>query len=269
VSRDVRNPEDARDRLVEWIAERVRASGTEGAVFGLSGGVDSAVVCGLCARALGPARCLGVILPIESAADDARLARAAAQAFGVPAVEVALGAPFEALLAALEAASAAAEAQGISGHEAAAVAGDPRGGRPDLARMNLKPRLRMTSLYYFANTLNRLVVGTGNAAEFAVGYFTKYGDGGADVFPLGDLVKAEVWSLARLLGVPDEIVQRTPSAGLAPGQTDEGELGLGYDDLDAYLLSGTTGDATTDARIRALEQASRHKVASPPVARLD
>ncbi|HSM37238.1 MAG TPA: NAD(+) synthase [Longimicrobiales bacterium] len=269
MSRELRNPEDARDRLVDWIADQVRQSATEGVVFGLSGGVDSAVVCGLCARALGPARCLGVILPIESEADDARLARAAAEAFDVTAVEVALGAPFEALLAALEAASAAAAKRGIAGHEAAEVAGDPRGARPDLPRMNLKPRLRMTSLYYFANTLNRLVVGTGNAAEFAVGYFTKYGDGGADVFPLGDLVKAEVWALARLLGVPEEIVRRAPSAGLVPGQTDEGELGIAYEHLDAYLLSGTSGDAATDARIRTLVQASGHKVASPPVARLD
>jgi NAD+ synthase len=266
VSSEAKKAEQTRDRLVDWIAERVRESHTEGAVFGLSGGVDSAVVCGLSARALGAERCLGVILPIESSPDDARLAREAAAAFGVPAVEVALAAPFDALLGALETAGAAA---GLPAQGSPVTAGDPRGGDPDLARMNLKPRLRMTSLYYFANTLNRLVVGTGNAVEFAVGYFTKYGDGGADIFPLGDLVKGEVWALARVLGVPAEIVERTPSAGLAPGQTDEGELGISYAELDAFLRSGTTGDEAVDDRIRALRRATRHKVQPAPVARLD
>lgn len=261
MSRRPRDPEATRDRLASWIDDRVRESGTEGAVFGLSGGVDSAVVCGLCARALGPAACLGLILPIESAGDDARLAREAAATFGVQAVEVALGDAFERLLGALEA--AAREAVG-GVHE---VAGDPRGEDPRLARMNLKPRLRMASLYYFANSLNRLVVGTGNAAELAVGYFTKHGDGGADIFPLGDLVKREVRDLARTLGVPAEIVERPPSAGLAPGQTDEAELGMAYAELDAFLLSGTTGDAALDDRIRALGSASRHKVEPAPVAR--
>lgn len=263
MSRRPRDPESTRDRLAAWIADRVRDSGTEGAVLGLSGGVDSAVACGLCARGLGPERCLGLILPIESAGDDARLARETAATFGVAAVEVALDGAFDRLLGALESAA------GEVGGDAHAVAGDLRGGDPLLARMNLKPRLRMASLYYFANSLNRLVVGTGNAVEFAVGYFTKHGDGGADIFPLGDLVKREVWDLARTLGVPSEIVDRPPTAGLAPGQTDEGELGMAYSDLDAFLLEGTTGDDALDDRIRALGRASRHKVEPAPVARPD
>lgn len=263
MSREPRDPKEVRRRLVAWIAERVAESGTAGAVFGLSGGVDSAVVCGLCAEALGPERCLGVILPIESAPEDARLAREAAGTFGVRAVEVALAGPFESLLSAL-----ADAGEELDGARAAAVAGDPRGGMPDLARMNLKPRLRMISLYWFSNRLNRLVVGTGNAAEFTVGYFTKHGDGGADIFPLGDLVKAEVWAVARELGVPGEIVQRAPTAGLAPGQTDEGELGITYERLDAYLLRGSSGDAALDQRIAELARGARHKVESAPVARL-
>lgn len=253
--RERRDPEDLRTTLVRWIADRVQESGTSGAVFGLSGGVDSAVVCGLAAEALGPERCLGVILPIESAPEDARLGLEAAETFGVPSERVDLGEAFASLHDALE------RARGER------TTGDPGSAR--LARMNLKPRLRMASLYYFANHLDRLVIGTGNAAEFAVGYFTKYGDGGADIFPLGELVKAEVWALARCLGVPSAIVERAPTAGLAPGQTDEGELGLGYDALDAYLLRGTSGDEATDARIRALVQGSAHKRDSPPIAPLD
>lgn len=265
MTREPRDPERVRARLVDWIARCVAESGTSGAVIGLSGGVDSSVACALAAEALGPDRCLGVILPIESAPDDARLAREVADAFGVIAVEVALAKPFAALLEALT------EARGGLGDAGAGapVAGDPRSAVPGLARMNLKARLRMTSLYYFSNTLNRLVIGTGNAVEFALGYFTKHGDGGADIFPLGDLVKAEVWALARTLGVPREVIERPPSAGLAPGQTDEGEFGMSYADLDAYFLRGTSGDGALDERIGGLMRGSRHKVASAPIARLD
>ena len=99
---------------------------------------------------------------------------------------------------------------------------------------NLKARLRMTTLYAFANHLGYRVVGTGNASELAVGYFTKYGDGGVDLLPLGSLTKTAVRALARHLGVPERIVERAPSAGLWPGQTDEGDLGFTYDELDAY-----------------------------------
>ncbi|MEN8375226.1 MAG: NAD(+) synthase [Gemmatimonadota bacterium] len=255
--RDPREPREVRARLVAWIADRVRESGSDGAVFGLSGGVDSAVVCGLAAEALGAERCLGVILPIESAPDDARLAREVARKFGVATAEVRLEDAFDALLDALRWAASGADLP-------------PAGAeRERLARMNVKPRLRMASLYYFANTLGRLVVGTGNAAEFAVGYFTKYGDGGADIFPLADLVKSEVWALARELGVPAEIIERPPTAGLEPGQTDEGEMGITYERLDAFLLRGTSGDAAVDELIRGRIAASRHKVEPAPLARLD
>src|SRR5262249_59921945 len=101
---------------------------------------------------------------------------------------------------------------------------DPLRGRVPLA--NIKPRLRMTTLYFFANTLNYLVAGTGNRAELAIGYFTKYGDGGCDLLPIGHLGKSEVRALARELNVPQMIVDRAPSAGLWLGQTDEEEMGF-------------------------------------------
>jgi NAD+ synthase len=111
----------------------------------------------------------------------------------------------------------------------------------DLAIANLKPRLRMLTLYYFANKLNYLVVGTGNKSELTMGYFTKYGDGGVDILPLGDLLKSEVKQLAVELNVPHEIINKAPSAGLWAGQTDEGEMGITYAELDKILSGDLAG----------------------------
>src|SRR2546425_240440 len=94
---------------------------------------------------------------------------------------------------------------------------------------------RAASLYFVANSLNYLVAGTGNRSELAIGYFTKYGDGGVDLLPLGKLVKSQVWAMARELGVPTAIIDRKPTAGLWLGQTDEAEMGFGYGDLELYL----------------------------------
>ncbi len=109
--------------------------------------------------------------------------------------------------------------------------------RRQLALANVKPRLRMTSLYYLANRYNGLVVGTGNKTELAIGYFTKYGDGGVDVLPLGDLDKTAVRGLAGALGVPEPVINKAPSAGLWEGQTDEEEIGVTYDELDRVLAT--------------------------------
>lgn len=109
----------------------------------------------------------------------------------------------------------------------------PRGN--NLAYANLKPRLRMLALYYFANNFNYLVCGTGNKSELRVGYFTKYGDGGVDILPIGNLLKKQVKALARELKIPGQIIAKPPTAGLWPGQTDEGEMGLLYSELDDIL----------------------------------
>src|SRR6266704_2743434 len=118
----------------------------------------------------------------------------------------------------------------LPGKPAPLVPGRP--GRPG----NLRARARMIVLYFIANTEGRIVMGTGNKSELLTGYFTLFGDGAADFLPIGDLYKTQVREMARYLALPPEIVEKVPTAGLWPGQTDEGELGISYDELDRILL---------------------------------
>lgn len=232
--------------LSDWIAGQVRQANARGTVVGISGGIDSAVVAALCQRAC-PDKAFGLILPCESDPADIEDAHAVARATGIHCSTIALEEPYRSLLGAL---SSAGVAKGTD--------------RTQLALANLKPRLRMIALYYYANNHNLLVVGTGNRAELYVGYFTKYGDAGVDLLPLAGLVKSEVRELAAYLGIPERILHKPPTAGLWPGQTDEGEMGLTYADLDHYLL---TGEATPEVagRIEAMHRASDHKRQLPPV----
>jgi NAD+ synthase len=231
------------DHLIAWLRRRADDAGAVGVLVAVSGGVDSAAVAALCMRAF-PQATLGLLLPCHSDPRDTADAERVCQVLGVPHSTVVLDGAHDALVAALRASGQFAE--------------------HPVALANLKPRLRMTTLYYFANRMNRLVVGTGNRSEAYVGYFTKYGDGGVDAAPLAGLVKSEVRALASLLGVPRDIVDRTPSAGLWPGQTDEGEMGLTYAVLDAYLLTGEA-PAPARSRIEQLHAASEHKRRPPPI----
>ncbi len=231
-------------QIAAWIAERVRQAGAKGVVVGLSGGVDSAVVLALSRRAVGE-EALGVIMPCESPEQDAQDALELAAALDAKTATVELDQPYRELLGSL-----------------------PEGS--EMARANLKARLRMCTLYFLANTLNYLVAGTGNRSELAVGYFTKYGDGGVDILPIGGLLKTQVRLLAAELGVPQAIIDKPPSAGLLPGQTDEGELGLTYEVLDSTIEAldrGDQPDAPEGAvdRIRALMRVASHKGSLPPV----
>jgi NAD+ synthase len=140
----------------------------------------------------------------------------------------------------------------------------------ELAQANIRPRLRMTTLYALAQTHGYLVAGTGNKSEIAVGYFTKYGDGGVDVEPLGELYKTQVRLLAAELEVPQAIIDRPPTAGLWEGQTDEGEMGITYEALDTNLAAIKAGetqhlDPAQLARVQQMIDRSAHKRAMPPV----
>lgn len=236
--------EDLAQRLASWIREQVAGANCQGVVFGLSGGLDSSVVAVLCQRAL-PDNLLGVLMPCHSNKQDLDDAQAIAQKFAIPTITVTLDKVFDSLLKALP-----------------DVKYEP--GAQRLAEANLKPRLRMSTLYYFANRLHYLVVGTGNRSEIVVGYFTKYGDGGVDLLPLGNLLKGQVKELASCLGIPKKIIEKVPSAGFWEGQTDEEEIGLTYDELDRYLVSG---QATEEVRrkVGALGRASAHKRVTPAV----
>jgi len=238
------NVEKLTEKLVSWIRERVTSAACEGVVLGMSGGIDSSVVAVLCQRAF-PQSTLGVLMPCYSTPEDEQHARAVASKFSIPTKTVVLDSVFDALLRVLPDEM------------------DPAAGQ--MAKANLKARLRMLTLYYHANQLKYMVVGSSNRSELSVGYFTKYGDGSVDIIPLGSLVKAQVRELARFLGIPQEIINKPPSAGLWPGQTDEADLGFSYEELDRYLLTGEASDEVRE-RVGTLLAASRHKCSPPDVA---
>jgi NAD+ synthase len=232
------------ERIAAWLRDYADDAGLDGYVVGLSGGIDSACTAALCQRAVG-GNVLGVLLPCHSSPGDAEMARLVADAFGIETVLVDLGPSFDALVAALPP------------------------GQSKMAVANVKPRLRMAALYALAQTRCYLVAGTGNRSEVLVGYFTKYGDGGVDVEPLGNLYKWQVRELARELGVPQAIIDRPPSAGLWPGQTDEDELGISYEELDSALVAITEGssvgfDEGLLRRVKGMMAVASHKLEMPP-----
>lgn len=244
---------DSADRIVTWLRERLTASGARGFVIGLSGGIDSAVAARLCHLAA-PSRTLCVMLPCYSHPQDEHDARLVADAFRIPVVKVDLSPTFDALNEALGSAL-----KGVPTHVHVADI------KQQLPGSNVKPRLRMTALYYFANSLNYLVVGTGNRCELALGYYTKYGDGGVDLLPIGGLLKSEVRKVAAALGVPTSIIDKPPTAGLWMGQTDEAEMGFSYETLERYLTEGPGSVPEAAAqRIGELARSSAHKRALPP-----
>jgi NAD+ synthase len=178
--------------------------------MGLSGGIDSAAVAALVKEAIGKERLLALILPCHSQVQDLIDAQLVAKHLGIKTQTLDLSHIYDNLVRILPEASS-------------------------LAKANLKPRLRMLVLYYFANKLNYLVCGTGNKSELMVGYFTKHGDGATDILPIGNLLKKDVRKLAKQLKVPPRIITKLPTAGLWPGQTDEGEMGITYPELDGIL----------------------------------
>lgn len=230
------------EKIIGWLKSRFEEAGARGLVVGLSGGIDSAVTVALCKRVC-PENTLGVIMPCYSDPQDAVDAELVARTFDVQVEKVVLDEIFELFV------------QKLTGRPY-----DPS--ERDLTVANIKPRLRMTTLYFFAALRKSLVVGTGNKSELEVGYFTKYGDGGVDLLPIGNLVKTEVRELARYLGVPARIIEKRPSAGLWIGQNDEVEMGVTYEELDCCIL---TGNCSLQAKktVAELSRRSEHKKIMP------
>ena len=228
--------------ICHWLREEVTGSGGKGCVFGLSGGLDSAVVGALCQKTFA-GQCLALVMPCHSLATDKEHALLVAEEFQIPTRVVVLDAVYDQFISTLDTTDYTDNL---------------------LARANIKPRLRMSTLYYYAACLHYRVIGTGNKSEIRIGYFTKHGDGGSDLEPLGDLLKEDVYALARYLEIPDPVLQKDPSGGLWEGQTDEGEMGFTYSELDLYLKGGTV-DPAVGKRISAMEQQSMHKRRMPAV----
>jgi len=232
------------DAISKWIRVQVEQAGAEGVIVGLSGGLDSAVVAALAKRSLRD-EVLGLILPCHSQKEDEEDANIVASHLQLETCTIDLTSAYDSLIAILPSADKNTTA-------------------------NIKPRLRMISLYYFASLKNYLVAGTGNKSEISVGYFTKYGDGGTDFLPLGDLFKSQVIEIAKKLSLPEAIINKPPSAGLWPGQTDEGELKLTYEKLDQAILDITSNHAKATppdirSRVEELIKSSEHKRAPIPI----
>lgn len=243
--------------IVDWLRRQLNAAGARGFAVGLSGGLDSAVVARLCQLAA-PGHVAAAMLPCKSDPRDEADALQVADAFNLPVVRVDLEPAHDALMAELRGALTRLDPQ---------VAADARddGAAARVPLGNVRPRLRMTALYFVANSLGYLVAGTGNRSELTIGYFTKHGDGGVDVLPIGHLLKNEVRSLALSLGVPRAILDKPASAGLWLGQTDEAEIGFSYADLEAYLNDGPEGVSPALAlRVERMIRATEHKRALPP-----
>ncbi len=244
------------DEICNFIKSKLREAKVDGLVIGLSGGIDSSTVAYLCARIIESDKILGLILPSETtSSEDIEDAVAVADNLGIkyknlhidPLIE-----PFPQIC--------------------------PQCSNSALANGNLKARIRMMLLYYHSNSMNRLVMGTGNKTELLVGYFTKYGDGGVDVLPIGDLYKTHVREIAEYIGVPKNIIEKAPTAGLWTGQTDEDELGIKYELLDKilHLMADENLDIRDIAeclkieedevlRVKGMVESSKHKLSSPSV----
>ena len=251
------------DDIAIWIYEYVKNAGAEGVVVGVSGGIDSAVVLGLAKKAF-PDNTFGVIMPCGNVREDELFAQKLLEKFEVPYKKVDFTEMFHGFLASIGAESIDANLSQLSKT------------REKLALANSKSRMRMIILYYFAQVKNYLVLGTGNRTEEEIGYFTKYGDGGVDLLPIAGLFKSEVRKLGQELGVIDEILNRVPSGGLWAGQTDEGEIGLSYDEMEFGIrkyyklpeneeLKIVKDEKEILTRIEKLIKANLHKRVTPPI----
>lgn len=239
--------------IQEWIKNYINIANAKGVVVGLSGGIDSSVTASLCVNAIGKERIMGLGLPCESTPQDLEDAKMIGKHLGIRFKVFDLTSCYTQFLTTFQ--------SQIKSNT--------------ISMANIKPRLRMIALYYVAQSIgDYLVGGTGNRAELAIGYFTKYGDGGVDFEPLGMLYKCEVRELAKVLNIPQKIIMKSPSPGLWPGQTDEGEIGLSYDTIDEILYRmdynlGFEGVNEKEVEtIREMMKKAEHKLNVPPVFKL-
>ena len=256
--------ETTRQHIRSFVVDTVEAAGADGAVLGLSGGIDSTLTAFLAVEALGEENLHGLVMPSEvNTEGNMSDAERVAEMLGIEYDVVDVEPIFEAFLAAFPDADAD---ENVEDEPLRTAAG------------NVRVRTRGVLNYFVANAENRVVLGTGNRSEALTGYFTKYGDQAVDCNPIGNLYKQQVRQLAAHVGVPEDLVMKTPSAEMWLGQTDEEEMGVGYDTLDAILALRIDGPLSTSATVRALDgvteghvervvdlyESSAHKRAMPP-----
>lgn len=238
-------------KLIAGIQKYFRLAGIEKAVIGVSGGVDSALCLKLVVDALGADKVTGLLMPEKGVSSDENIRHA----------------------------KALCEFLKVNYHvifinkfltDFVSLPWQPN----ELAQINIKARIRMVLLYNFANTNNAIVIGTSNKTELALGYGTKYGDLGADIEIIGDLLKEEVYQMSEHVGLPDEFLTKAPSAELYVGQTDEEEIGLTYKEMDAVLRHLEKGLSKEEViskgispnavlKIFRLMELNRHKLVPP------
>jgi len=228
--------------IEKFIADYLVNSHMDGYVLGLSGGVDSSLVAALTRKAVGKDKLMCIMMPIDSHPSDLQDAKKVAEALDLNYIVIDGSASFHETVKEFE-------KQGIK--------------LDKMSLSNLKVRIRMTILYAYGQAHRSLVLGTDNMDERYTGYFTKYGDGAADLLPIVYLTKGEVVEASKMLGVPSYLAERIPSAGLFEGQTDETEMGIKYSDLDKFLLGGKV-DEKVEERINYLHRTSEHKRAPIP-----
>ncbi|MDD3988177.1 MAG: NAD(+) synthase [Candidatus Omnitrophica bacterium] len=242
--------------IQNWIKEQVEQAKKDGVILGISGGIDSAIIAFLATQALGKEKVIGVLLPCESSEDSLIDAQNVVSALGIKAYKVDLTKryqPFKNLFGADETKA--------------------------FVNANIKSRLRMTVLAAFANQNNMLVIGTTNKTELLTGYYTKFGDGGVDIEPIADFYKTEIYQIAEVLGLPESIINKAPSADLGITSTDEEEFSkiigeeITYEEIDKifkHVIEGEEIDISNISQVKvkgvlSLMYNSEHKRNTPPI----
>ncbi|WP_226011278.1 NAD+ synthase [Halomicrobium salinisoli] len=245
-----------REHITSFITDVTDAAGVDEAVIGLSGGIDSTLTSHLAVEALGAENVFGLVMPSESNRDEnmSDAERVASELLDIDYEVIEINPIVDAFLE-----------------------GYPDAEGDQLAVGNLRVRSRGVLNYLVANHRDALVLGTGNRSEALVGYFTKYGDGAVDCHPIANLYKGQVRQLAKHVGVPGDLAEKTASAGMWVGQTDAEEMGLDYPTLDSVLALHVEGGVSTTAtareigvdeevveRVRGMYERSEHKRQVPP-----
>ena len=236
-------PIEKKNDIVRWIQDYFKANGPEcSAVVGISGGKDSSIVAALCVEALGKDRVIGVLMP-NGEQSDIQDSLDVCEALQINSLYINIAATCRALEMQIEIQTDVSEQ----------------------TKINMPPRIRMATLYAVAQSLPHggRVANTCNYSEDFVGYSTKYGDSAGDFSPLARLTVSDVRQIGYELPIPRRLVDKTPSDGLC-GKTDEDNLGMTYQQIDAYIVNGTSGDADVDRRICQLHAANLHKLTPMP-----